>query len=94
MKEKQRDAFLAILSTAGIFWITQGLVGIFLDLTESSASFNFLISLIILESVLILVFGLLIYKHVKLSKVYSKYFIILFAIVFILDLIYKLIVIF
>ena len=94
MNQKSRDILLAILSAGGIFYIIGILYGSIIDLLKSNFDLTILKFLVLSQSLLFLIFGLIIWKKIKLSDDYSKYFIILFVIGLILDLIYKLLVIF
>jgi hypothetical protein len=68
--------------------------GSIIELIMTSVSLDVLKYLVFFESVIILIFGLLVWKKIKLSNDYSRYFIILFVVVLIIDLLYKTVVIF
>ena len=94
MNQKSRDVLLAILSIGGIFYIVGRIYGSIIDIIKTSINLTILKYLVISESLLFLICGLLIWKKIKLSEDYSKYFIILFVIGLIFDFVYKLVVIF
>jgi hypothetical protein len=94
MNEKSRDISLAILSTGGIFYLIGKLYGSIINLLKSNLDITTLKFLVLSESFLFLIFGLIIWKKIKLSDDYSKYLIIFLIIGLLLDFIYKLLVIF
>lgn len=94
MNKKNRDIFLAILSAAGIFYIIERLYYLIIDLLKSNLDLTILKILLVSETLLFLVFGLIVWKKIKLSDNYSKYFIILFIVGLLLNFIYKLLIIF
>ena len=94
MKQKVRDVILAILSVGGIFYLVGIIYGSIIELIMKSVSLDVLKYLVILESLIVLIFGLLVWKRITLSNDYSKYFIILFIATLIIDLVYKIVVLF
>ena len=92
--QKKRDILLALLSVGGIFYMVEkSYWGIIYIITDFSVGLEVMKFLIFFESVLLLIEGLFIWKIIKLSKDYSKYFILFFVIVFIIDLAHKLVVV-
>lgn len=91
--QKKRDILLALLSIGGIFYLVDrayfGIIYLIMEITNFGIGVDGLKFLIFFESILLLINGLFIWKIVNLSKDYSRYFILFFVIVFILDLIYK-----
>ena len=90
---QKRDILLALLSVGGILHGVNNLYTLILELLYYGKLSIDPVIFIMLFELTFLIFSLFIWKVIKLSNYYSKYFIIFFVIIFILDLAYKCIII-
>ena len=94
MENKHRDFFLAVLSVGGVFYLIASVYGLIFEFIPTGVSLTTLHYLVLSESLFFLILGVIVWKKIKLSDEYSKYFLILFLIVLVLDLLRKLVIIF
>lgn len=95
MDEKTRDALLAILSIGGVFYFVKdlayGLILALVRMRHIEISLTTVMVVPLLQSLVLLICGLAVFKYVKLSDCYHKYFIRLFVLMYLLDLILKIV---
>ena len=93
MNEKHRDIILALLSVSGILFLFgrlfHGITAIILIFFSINVK-DILITLILFEYIILIFLGFLVWRYIKISNYFSKWFLIFFIIEIIYNLIYSL----
>ena len=94
INKKVRDIILAVLTIGGIFYIIEKNIGLMIYLLKGYLSLWAIKIIIVLESVVFLIAGLVFWEKIYISSVYHKYFVYILVILLALDLAYVLLVLF